>query len=89
MNVMALDQAPVPARRKRTKLWLPLPLTIVWVLLAPLALILSLFSWWLPDRFAPFRGPRAAIAIGALLLSLSGTIIEVRDDRTDIFILIF
>jgi hypothetical protein len=89
MNTMTLDHLRAPTRARRARLWLPLPLTIVWVLLAPFALILSLFTWWLPDRYAPLRGPRAAIAVGYLLLSLSGTIIEVRDDRTDVFILIF
>jgi hypothetical protein len=92
MNAMTLEHNPVPAptRARRTRLWLPLPLTIVWVLLAPFALILSLFTWWLPERrFGPLRGPMGAIAIGSLLLSLSGTIVEVRDEHTDIFILIF
>jgi hypothetical protein len=81
---------PKPApRSKRVRLWLPLPLTIVWVLLSPFAMILSVMTWWLPPKYGPLRGPKAAIAIGALLFALSGTIIEVRDDRTDIFILIF
>jgi hypothetical protein len=79
---------PAP-KTKRTKLWLPLPLTIVWVLLSPFAMILSVLTWWLPAKYGPLRGPKAAIAIGGLLFALSGTIIEVRDDRTDIFILIF
>ena len=95
MKTLAMDSFDVPAakatgpaRNKRFRLWLPLPLTIVWVLLAPFALFLSLFAWAAPK---PYRvnGPLAAIAIGGLLFSLSGTIIEVRDDQTDIFILIF
>jgi hypothetical protein len=91
MNAMTLEPAspPAPSRIKRTRLWLPLPLTVVWVLLAPFALFVSLLTWWLPPKYGPLRGPPGAIAIGSLLLSLSGTIIEVRDDHTDIFILIF
>ena len=90
MNAMALEKAPAPsAPARRTRLWLPLPLTILWVLLAPFAMILSLLTWWLPARYGPLRGPMGAIAIGGLLFSLSGTIIEVRDHRTDVFILIF
>ena len=93
MSAMTLtpSTAPAPAstKSKRTRLWLPLPLTIVWVLLAPFALFLSLLTWWLPPKYGPLRGPPGAIAIGSMLLSLSGTIIEVRDDHTDIFILIF
>ena len=83
------EPTPGAARTKRVRLWLPLPLTIVWVLLSPFAMILSVLTWWLPAKYAPIRGPRAAIAIGALLFALSGTLIEVRDERTDIFILIF
>ena len=90
MNAVALDQPPASARTpRRTRLWLPLPLTVIWVLLAPFAMILSLLTWWLPARYGPLRGPMGAIAVGSLLFSLSGTIIEVRDHRTDIFILIF
>jgi hypothetical protein len=90
MNAMILDESPaLPDRRRRTRIWLPLPLTIVWVLLAPFALILSLFTWALPERYGPLRGPQGAIAIGALLFSLSGTLIEVRNERANVFILIF
>ena len=89
MTMTAADPVAVtPARPRRTRLWLPLPLTIVWVLLAPFAMILSLFAWIAPP---PYRvnGPLAAIAIGSALFALSGTLIEIKSADADIFILIF
>ena len=88
MTLTVADHPEAPARRpRRTRLWLPLPLTILWVLLAPFAMILSLFAWIAPP---PYRvnGPVAAIAIGSALFALSGTLIEIRSADADIFILI-
>jgi hypothetical protein len=89
MTMTAVDPVPVTwGKPKRVKLWLPLPLSVLWVLLAPFAMVLSLFAWAAPPRYR-VNGPRAAIAIGATLFALSGTLIEVRCDEADIFILIF
>jgi polyferredoxin len=73
---------------RRTRLWLPLPLSFLWVLLAPFAMVLSLFAWVAPPRYR-VNGPAAAIAIGSALFALSGTLIEIKSPDADIFILIF
>jgi hypothetical protein len=85
---MIASEASQLAPPKRVRLWLPLPLSFLWVLLAPFAMILSLFAWVAPPRYR-VNGPLAAIRIGALLFSLSGTLIEVKSAEADIFILIF
>jgi hypothetical protein len=87
MTMIASESAPVAAPR-RVRLWLPLPLSVLWLLLAPFAMILSLFSWVAPARYR-VNGPLAAIRIGVLLFSLSGTLIEIKSAEADIFILIF
>jgi hypothetical protein len=87
MTMIASDAAPV-APRKRARLWLPLPLSFLWLLLAPFAMILSLFTWVAPPRYR-VNGPLAAIRIGVVLFSLSGTLIEIKSADADIFILIF
>lgn len=85
MNAVTAVEPESPARPYR--LWLPLPLTIVWVLLAPAAMVVSMFAWVVPK---PYRvnGPAAALAIGGVLFALSGTRIEVKTRDADIFILI-
>jgi len=82
------DQPTAVAPRKRTRLWLPVPLSFLWLLLSPFALVLSLFAWVAPPRYR-VNGPAAAIAIGSALFALSGTLIEVKSADADIFILIF
>ena len=74
--------------RERMRLWLPLPLSLLWALLAPFAVFLSLFAGLAPR---PYRidGPKAAWRIGAVLFALSGTMVEIKHGSTDIFIRIF
>jgi hypothetical protein len=60
-----------PARGPtRVALWLPL--TPLFVLLAPFALTLSLLGYLVPPRLRP-DPVQTALAIGAVLLSLGGT----------------
>ena len=87
MSLIASDASAI-SPPKRTRLWLPLPLSFLWLLLSPFAMVLSLFAWVAPPRYR-VNGPAAAIAIGAALFALSGTLIEVKSADADIFILIF
>ena len=74
--------------RKRTVITLWLPLTPVWILLAPLALIaapalaLSRQTRGLP----PYR---TAFAIGATMLSMSGTVIDITSQGAVVRLRIF
>jgi hypothetical protein len=64
-----------PARPTVVRLWLPL--TLLFALLAPFALLLIPLAYWLPRP----RGmsPAAAVfALGAVLLSLGGTDIDIQ-----------
>ena len=61
-------------RRRGVSLWLPL--TPLFALLAPFALLLSLLGYLVPPRLRP-DPVLAAIALGAVLLSLSGTDVDV------------
>ena len=88
MSLTTAETSPLANAPKRTRLWLPLPLSFLWLLLSPFALILSLFAWVAPQRYR-VNGPAAAIAIGSALFALSGTLIEVKSADADIFILIF
>jgi hypothetical protein len=85
---MTVDDHSTSAPVRRTRLWLPLPLSFLWVLLAPFAMVLSLFAWVAPPRYR-VNGPAAANAIGSALFALSGTLIEIKSPDADIFILIF
>lgn len=78
---------PAPPQDRRARLWLPLPLTLLWILLAPFALLLSLFAGLAPPRYR-VDGLEAAWRIGVVLFSLSGTVIEIHDDHTDFFLMI-
>lgn len=62
------------ARRTSIRLWLPL--TPLWIIFAPFALLLAPILAFLPATRGvnPFR---AAFALGAALLALSGTVIDV------------
>jgi hypothetical protein len=68
--------APAAPAKKRTTVWLWLPLSPIWILLAPLALIaapalaLSPHTRGLP----PYK---TAFAVGWALLSMSGTVIDI------------
>ena len=75
-----------PRRRTVVRLWLPL--TPLFVLLAPFALLLALLGYLVPPRWRP--DPFfAAFAIGALLLALGGTdiLIDTADAHVRIKIL--
>ena len=71
---------PAPAAQrpaaKRTTIRLWLPLTPLWIVLAPFALLLAPALAFVPQTrgLPPFR---AAFAIGATLLALSGTVVDV------------
>lgn len=60
------------ARRGPTRVGLWLPLTPLFILLAPFALTLSLLGYLVPPRLRP-DPVQTALAIGAVLLSLGGT----------------
>ncbi len=75
-----------PPRSVRLRLWLPL--TPLFLLLAPLALLFAPIVWLgLPQR--PRNPYTAALAIGRVLLSLGGTIVDVEAPAARVFIRIF
>jgi hypothetical protein len=65
---------PRPVRRTVVRLWLPL--TPLWLILSPFAILLAPLLLLAPQTrgIRPFR---AAFAIGATLLALSGTEVDV------------
>ena len=63
-----------PAHRTVVRLWLPL--TPLWLILSPFA-ILAAPLLWLAPQLRGVRPFRAAFAIGAALLALSGTVVDV------------
>jgi hypothetical protein len=77
-----------PTRRKPFTLRLWLPLTPLWILLAPFALIVAPFLTLVPATrtIAPYR---AAFAVGSVLLSLSGTVVEINSASAVLHIRIF
>ena len=75
-----------PSRRREhaptvVRLWLPL--TPLFLLLAPFALILALPAYLVPRRFRP-DPYAAAFAVGAVLLALGGTDIRVDAPRAHV-----
>lgn len=62
-----------PSRHK-VRLWLPL--TALFVLLSPLALLAALIAW-LPLRLVGLHAFAVAFALGGLLIALGGTLVEV------------
>ena len=78
--------ASTPARPLR--IWLWAPLTPLFWLLSPFALLLAPFVWIaFPRRTRnPFAG---AFALGRVLVSLSGVVIDIRAPDAHIFIRIF
>jgi hypothetical protein len=77
------------AGQKRTVVRLWLPLTPLWIILAPFALLLAPLLWLAPRllpnrpgaravRAALVAGPfRTAFGLGAVLLAMSGTVVDV------------
>jgi hypothetical protein len=76
------DQSGQPApRRVRISLWIPV--TLVFALLAPFAVLALPFLYLTPRNLLP--NPAAALfGLGALLLSLGGTVVEV--DTADAYV---
>jgi hypothetical protein len=67
-------QSQRPARRVVVRLWLPT--TLLFLLLAPFALLLAPLGYFAPPPYN--RRPLAAVlGVGALLLSLGGTVVDV------------
>ena len=62
------------SRRTLVVLWLPT--TALFLLLAPFALLLTPFLYLAPRAVLP-RPAMTVLGVGALLLSLSGTVVEV------------
>jgi hypothetical protein len=72
-------------RPVRLRLWLPLT-PLFWAL-APLALLFAPFVWIaVPKDRRPSNPYAAAIALGVVLVSLSGTVIDVSTRDARIFI---
>jgi hypothetical protein len=66
------------APQKPVRLWLWLPLTPLFWLLSPFALLVAPLLWvWLPRPQRPPRVFATAIAFGRLLVSLSGLVVDV------------
>jgi hypothetical protein len=79
-RVQALD-----TRQRRIRLWLPL--TPLFLILAPFALLLSPLGYLAPGRYRP--NPMLAVAmLGLLLLSMSGTEVLVDSPRAQVRIVI-
>ena len=78
--------APSPARQIVVRLWVPL--TPILLLLAPFALLLIPVLYFVPRswRLEPFA---AVLGMGRLLLSLSGTYVDVRTPDAIVRIRIF
>ncbi len=78
--------APSPARQIILRLWVPL--TPILLLLAPFALLLIPVLYFAPRRWRvdPFA---AVLGLGGLLLSLSGTDVDVRTPEAIVRIRIF
>jgi hypothetical protein len=66
-----------PQRRRRSVVRLWLPLTPLFLLLAPFPLLLAPLAWLAPPAFRPGNPYAAVLALGRLLLSLGGTVVDV------------
>jgi hypothetical protein len=78
--------AAAPHKPVRLRLWLPL--TPLFWLLSPFALLLAPFIWIaIPQR--PRNPYTAAFALGGVLVSLGGTVIDIRAPGARLFIRIF
>lgn len=88
--IPALAPARAATPAKPVRLWLWLPLTPLFWLLSPSALLIAPFLWvWLPRSRRP-RGPYAsAIGLGRVLVSMSGLVIQVHAPGARLSIRIF
>ena len=80
------DETPAPKRRVVVRLWLPM--TVIFLLLAPFALLLAPLGYFAPPRYRP-RPFATVLGIGQLLLSLSGTVVHVDTREALVSIRIF
>ncbi len=73
---LARRPAAAPEARRRMVIRLWLPLTLLWIILAPFALVAAPALTLAPAtrRLPPLR---AAWAVGRMLLAVSGTLIEI------------
>jgi hypothetical protein len=63
-----------PQRRTVVRLWLPM--TPIFLVLAPFAILLSPLIWFAPPPYA-YRPFATVMGVGRLLLSLGGTVVDV------------
>jgi hypothetical protein len=91
---MMAATAPSPVRARTAapprpvRLRLRLPLTPLFWLLAPFALLFAPFVWLATPR-RPANPFAAAIALGSVLVSLGGTVIDIDAPGARLFIRIF
>ena len=79
---------PLRPRRERTVVRLWLPATLIFLLLSPFAILLSPLLWLAPEPYG--RNPfRTVFALGVLLLSLGGTVVDVDTRDARVLIRIF
>jgi hypothetical protein len=64
-----------PAHRTVVRLWLPV--TAIFWILSPAPLLLAPLGWFAPPRYRPANPYVAVFAIGRLLTSLGGTLVDV------------
>jgi hypothetical protein len=79
-----------PDRRVTLRLWAPL--SPLWILLAPFALLTALIAAPILAAIPETRGLRpiqGALALGAVLFALGGTVVDVEAPRASIRIRIF
>jgi len=79
--------AETPGRRRLVRLWIPAT-ALAW-LLSPLPLMLAPLAWLAPPPLRPRNPYAAALAIGGLLTSIGGTIVQVDTPDARIRIRIF
>ena len=85
------DRAPTavrPHKPVRLRLWLPL--TPLFWLLSPFALLLAPFLWiCVPPAQRPANPYVAALALGGMLVSLGGTVVDIDAPGARVLIRIF
>ena len=82
---IAPQQAP-PRRRVVVRLWLPM--TLIFLLLAPFALLLAPLIYFAPRPYGD-RPLATVLGVGDLLLSLGGTVVDVDTPEALVRIRIF
>jgi hypothetical protein len=75
--------------QKPVRLWLWLPLTPLFWLLSPLAVLFAPIVWLGLPPPRPRNPYTAAFALGAVLVSLGGTVVDIRAPGARLFIRIF